>query len=251
MIRALGLALLLALTVFAAPATAGVLSLGDATDLAQSLAEAEDDQDICYGWRVTNNFDGLPDVGSSSGPGRLLVKFGRSSASTGVSCSKGYVELQGDIHYSCGSCESEDSASVSIDSNLDDPPTVGDLERLGLKAGDLTGDKDDTTLVNMVEALPLLAADRGNAAYVAYEPAKTVPTADHATGKPGSDFLRESWIWLVLCGAAILGGPTFYLYRRAQADAVREREPRRRRKPRPPTETPPSPAEPPPPSPAT
>ena len=31
------------------------------------------------------------------------------------------------------------------------PPTVDDLEDLGLKAGDLTGDKDDTTLVNMVE----------------------------------------------------------------------------------------------------
>jgi hypothetical protein len=216
-IRALGLALALALTLFAAPAAAGVLSLEDATDLAQSLAEAEDDQGICYGWNVSNNFDGVPDVGSSSGPGQLLVKFGRTSAATGVSCSKGYVELQGSIDYSCGSCDSEDSASVSIDSNLDDPPTVGDLEGLGLRAGDLTGDKDDTTLVNMVEALPLLAADRGNADYVAYEPATTVPAVDHATNTPGSDFLRESWIWLVLCGAAILGGPLLYLYKRSQS----------------------------------
>ncbi len=251
MIRALGLTLLLALAVFAAPAGAGVVSQEDATDLAQSLAEAEDDQGICYGWNVSNNFDGVPDIGSSSGPGRMLVKFGRSTASTGLSCSKGYVELRGSIDYSCGSCESEDSASVSIESNLDDPPTVGDLEGLGLKAGDLTGDKDDTTLVNMVEALPLLAADRGNAAYVAYEPATTVPTTDHATGKPGSDFLRESWVWLVLCGAAILGGPLFYLYRRSQSDAVRERAQRRRRGPRPPAETPPPSAEPSPPSPAT
>ncbi|MDQ3721464.1 MAG: LPXTG cell wall anchor domain-containing protein [Actinomycetota bacterium] len=194
-----------------APAPAGILTPDDAAELAQSLAEAQEEQGICYGWSVDNNFSATHDVGSSTdGPGRPLTRQPLSA------CTKGFVELEGDIDYACDSCESEDSASVSIDSSLPNPPTVQDLEALGLKAGALTGDKDDTTLVNMVNALPLLAADRGNATYVAYEPAADVPATDHATDKPGSDLLRDSWIWLVLFGALILGGAGLYLYKRAQ-----------------------------------
>jgi hypothetical protein len=209
LVLALALAVLAAAT--AAPAHAGVLTLDDATDLAQSLAEAQEDQDVCYGWNVTNNFDGVPDVGSSNnGPGSPLIAIASS-------CPRGQVVLEGSIDYTCASCEGSDSASVSIrSSGLANPPTVDDLEHLGLKAGALTGDKDDTTLVNMVEALPLLVADRGNAPYVAYEQAKTVPPTDHATGKPGSDFLRDTWIWLVLCVGLIVLGPGFYFYKRAQ-----------------------------------
>ncbi|MEJ7797357.1 MAG: hypothetical protein WKF42_02575 [Solirubrobacteraceae bacterium] len=209
MSRAIGLAIALAL-VLAAPAHAGILADEDATELAQSLAEAQQEQDICYGWSIGNNFDDTGDVGSSTGgPGSTPV-------TDTPQCMKGHVVLDGFIDYACNSCESEDSARVSINSNLPDPPTVKDLEALGLKAGELTGDKDDTTLVNMVNALPLLAADRGNAPYVDYEPAAEVPAADHATGTPGSDLLRDSWIWLVLCGALMLAGPGFYLYKRAQ-----------------------------------
>jgi hypothetical protein len=127
------------------------------------------------------------------------------------------VVLEGSIDYACESCESEDSASVSIrSSGMASPPTVGDLEGLGLSAGALTGDDDDTTLVNMVSALPLLVADRGNAPYVPYEQATSVPASDHATGKPGSDVLRDNWLWLVLCFALIVLGPIFYLYKRSQ-----------------------------------
>ena len=211
MIRASGLAIALAVALAApAPAPAGILTPEDAAELAQSLAEAQEEQSICYGWSVTNNFAATPDVGSSTdGPGRRLTRQLQT-------CTKGFVELKGNIDYACGSCESEDSASVSIDSNVANPPRVHDLEDLGLKAGALTGDKDDTTLVNMVNALPLLAADRGNAPYVAYEPAVAVPATDRATDKPGSDLLRDSWIWLVVFGALILGGPSLYLYKRAQ-----------------------------------
>jgi len=221
-IRCVLIALLLAACV-AAPAQAGVLTVDDATDLAQSLADAQEEQDVCYGWEITNNFDGTPDVGSSNtGPGVPLAEIDSS-------CSKGVVVLAGSIDYSCSSCEAEDSASVSIrSSGMDNPPTVGDLENLGLKAGDLTGDKDDTTLVNMVNALPLLVADRGNAPYVPYEqaPAAEVPPADRATGKPGSDFVRDSWIWMVLCVLLIAAGPIFYLHNRGQHKPARATPPR-------------------------
>jgi hypothetical protein len=212
-IRALVLALALAACA-AAPAQAGIVSQQDATELAQSLAEAQEEQDVCYGWNVSNDFDGTPDVGSSNdGPGTPLIAIASS-------CRRGQVVLEGSIHYSCGSCEDSDSASVSIRSEgIANPPTVDDLEDLGLKAGALTGDDDDTTLINMVEALPLLVADRGNAPYLEYEQATTVPASDHATGKPGSDVLRDTWIWLVLCGAMIVFGPAFYFYKRAQQPA--------------------------------
>ena len=208
--------LLLALVVavaLPAPAYAGIVSAEDAAELAQTLAEAQEEQDVCYGWNVTNNFSDSNDVGSSTGgPGVALVPVQST-------CPKGAVILQGSIDYACSSCDSSDSASVSIASSLRDPPTVSDLGALGLKAGALTGDDDDTTLVNMVEALPLIVADRGNAPYVEYEQAKTVPAADHATGKPGSDVLRDTWIQLALFGGLILAGPGFFLYKRAQRPA--------------------------------
>lgn len=238
MIRAIALAVVLA-AVLAAPAHAGILTPDDATELAQSLAEAQEEQGICYGWQIDNDFSSSSDVGSSTGgPDQPLTRSARE-------CEKGYVQLVGQIHYACNSCEDEDSASVAIDSDLDDPPTVKDLEGLGLDGGDLTGDKDDTTLVNMVNALPLIAADRGNAPYVAYEPATQVPATDRATNKPGSDLLRDDWFKLVLFGGLILAAPGFYLYKRSQQPPARSDEPPAPAPPRPPapeSTAPPSPA---------
>ena len=216
MIRALGLALALAIAL-AATAQAGILAPEDAAELAQSLAEAQEEQGVCYAWSIANNFSDTPDVGSSTaGPDRPLPGTSSEGLRLPETCTKGIVQLEGKIDYACDSCEAEDSASVSITSNLPNPPTVADLEELGLKADALTGDKDDTTLLNMVNALPLLVADRGIAPYVPYEPAATVPATDHATGKPASDFLRESGVWLVVFAAVLLVGPGFYLYKRWQ-----------------------------------
>jgi hypothetical protein len=191
-----------------APAQAGIIAPEDAAELAQTLAEAEEEQGICYGWNVTNNFDSSPDVGSSNGPGAPLLNI--SGACRGV------ITLTGSISYACGSCEASDSASISIDSSFPNGPTADDLEDLGLKAGDLTGDNDDTTLINMVNALPLLAADRGLGPYIAYEAATNVPPTDRATNKPGSDLLRDRWLLLVFCGVLAVSGPGFYLYKRQQ-----------------------------------
>ncbi len=215
--RALLLALAALVIFAAAPAHAGIIAPEDAAELAQSLAEAQEEQDVCYGWNVTNNFGAGPDVGSSiGGPGAAVL-------GTASGCPKGVVVLEGSIDYACESCESSDSASVSIRSaGMSNPPTVEDLEALGLKEGGLTQDNDDTTLVNIVGALPLLVADRGNAPYVEYEQATTVPATDRATNKPGSDVLRDSWIWLVLCVLLILAGPLFYFYKRSQEPPKRK-----------------------------
>ena len=216
MIRALGLALVLACAL-AGPAQAGILAPQDAAELAQSLAEAEDEQGVCYGWNISNNFDGTPDVGSGTGgPGAIMAA---------PQCKRGWVSLDGDINYSCGSCDAPDRASVSISSSFPNPPTTDDLEALGLEAGALTGDKDDTTLINMVNALPLLVADRGLAPYMPYEQAKVVPPADHATDKPGSDFLRDAWLRLLLFGGLIVGGVTYYLYKRNQLTTTTPAQP--------------------------
>lgn len=246
--RAAILALLVA-AALTAPAQAGIVSPEDAAELAQTLAEAREEQDVCYGWNVTNNFSPTSDVGSSTGgPGVEL-------APTQAACPKGAIVLEGNISYACESCESSDSASVSIASGgLADPPTVDDLEGLGLKAGDLTGDKDDTTLVNMVNALPLLVADRGNAPYVAYERTTTVPAGDRATDTPGSDLLRDSWLRLVFFGGLILAGPGFFLYKRSQRPAPKPGPPAAAAAPDPPAPepdpppTPERPSRPPPPA---
>ncbi len=206
---ATGVLLALATALATAPAQAGVIAPQDAAELAQSLAEATAEQGICYGWNVTNNFDGMPDVGSSAGPGV-------PAAGLGQGCERGFVELTGSIDYACDSCESSDSASVAIRSTMSNAPTGGDLSALGLDAGDLTGDDDDTTLINMVNALPLLAADRGLAPYLAYEPATAVPAADRATDRPGSDLLRDTWPLLAFCGFLVVAGPGVYYYKRLQ-----------------------------------
>jgi hypothetical protein len=208
-VRAALLALLALLLALALPgvAAAGILTPEDATDAANVLSEAQEEQDICYGWQISNDFGAGPDVGSSTGgPDAIVIQ----------SLCDRYVVLTGNIHYSCGSCEDSDSAEVDIESNLPNPPTRQDLEDLGLDAGDLTGDNDDTTLVNMIEALPLLAAQSGAAPALPAETPTAVPSGDVATNKPGSDFIRESWLKLLFFVLLLAAGPLLILYKRAQ-----------------------------------
>lgn len=198
------LALLVAL-IAPAGAHAGILSPADATELAQSLADAGEEQDACYGWNVTNNFAPTSDVGSSTGGPDVPLEPG--------GCQR-YVILEGSIDYACDSCDAEDSANVFITSNLPAAPTVGDLQRLGLEAGDLLGDDDDVALFNMIEALPLLAAEKGNVPFVPVETAVAAPAADRPTNSPGSDWWRNAWPGLVV-GVFLMGaGVVLWLYKR-------------------------------------
>lgn len=203
------LAGLLALMLLAVPASAhaGVLlQPADEAELAQSLADAAEEQDVCYGWKVFIN-GSVTDQGSSLGPGRPV--------GTGIGCDR-HAQLVADLTYTCDSCEGEDSGSISIESNLPHPPTVNDLSDLGYSASDLLGDDDDVTLIDMVGALPLITAQRGDAPFIEYEPATKVPAADGPTNTPGSDMLRDRWFALVLFGGLLVLAPLWFFYKRGQ-----------------------------------
>ena len=174
MTRLLVLALALGLLVPASAGAGTLLQPADEAELAQSLADAAEDQDVCYGWKVFIN-GSVTDQGSSLGPGRPVGAGG---------CQR-FALLEASLHYACDSCEGDDSGAIRIDSNLPHPPTVQDLSDLGYHAADLVGDKDDVTLENMVGALPLITAQRGDAPFVAYEPATSVPAKDGPTNTPG------------------------------------------------------------------
>jgi hypothetical protein len=190
-------------------AAAPLLDDADATELAQSLADATEEQDVCYGWQVRVQDDsGGPsglDIGSSLGPGRPV------GAAVG-SCDRSVV-LEGSVHYSCESCESEDSSSIRVTANFPGAPTERDLADLGLEGGDLTKDTGDVVLVNMAGALPLIVASKGAAAPVPVEPSTVTPAASgHPTDGPQiPDWLRERWLALAALLVVIVGGVIWLL----------------------------------------
>lgn len=208
--------LALALTLgVAAPARAAVLEPADAEELAAALAEVTEEQDVCYGWNVLitdgTGGDESPDVGSSLG-------VGTDPASDAARCPR-WVRLDASIRYTSEFSEYEDTAAVEVTSNLDRAPTTADLAGEGLTAAQLLGDEDDTTLVRMVELLPLFVARNGEAPYAQAQPAATVPEADVPTGTPGDDTLRTNLPGLVLAGGAVVLGAaliawSFILHRR-------------------------------------
>lgn len=219
---------LVALLALALPAPAPaepLLSSEDAAELAQALAEAREEQDVCYGWQVrvdddSRGPDGI-DSGSSSGPG--------TPVGAGVGC-RLYVELRGSVSYTCGSCEAEDSSDADVTTNIPNGPSTHDLDELGLDGGDLANDKGDSVLASMVGALPLIAASRGAAPAIAAEADTTPPPArDKPTGTPWTpDWLRESWLALAACLVLVVGG-SFWLRSVIQDERRKARRAARRR----------------------
>lgn len=202
LLRTLTLAFALLLLLPSSPVDAAILAPEDANELANTLADATAEQGVCYGWTFqVNDFSGGddgPDVGSNLGPGK--------EAAGAPGCEK-WVVLTGSVTYTSESSESDDSASWSIDTNLSNPPRIAELEDLGYGSGDLTGDKNDTTLVNAVGALPALVADHGEAEPLPFE-VSTAPAAEQGvpTNGPGNDFLREHGVMLALFGLLLVGG---------------------------------------------
>ena len=190
--------LLAAMLVVALPVQARAVPLlepADGEELAQTLAEATDEQGVCYGWAIeVLDQSGGPsgtDAGSSSGPGRAVDRF---------RCRR-WVELAGTITYTSEASEAEDSAGVEVRGNLARTPTARHLEDLGYPADRLTDDDNDEVLIDMVGALPLLVASAGQAPYVPFEePARPPPGGDRPDAGPGSDWWRNYW-WLVALGA--------------------------------------------------
>lgn len=216
LLAALGLALAGAPAAQALP----VLEEADAAELAQALADATEAQGVCYGWavRVDDQSGGQSggDVGSDKGPGVPVDRAG---------CAK-YVELQAAISFTCESCESEDSAGLTISANFPGAPTEADLEALGFSDTDLLKDDNDTVLSNMVGALALITASNGAAKPVPGADAAAVeaPAAgDVPTGTPSTpDWLRDHWLALVFFGL-LFGGGVIWMVRLRRAEAWDQR----------------------------
>jgi hypothetical protein len=208
-VRRLALSLAVLSVLLASPsASAQLLEQADAAELAQSLADALEDQDVCYGWRVTiddENGSVTEDVGSSLGPGEPV-------AEGSAQCPR-FVLLRGIVDYTSELSEAEDSAYYAIESNLRRPPTVSELEDIGHGADRLLGEKDDEALFNAVGALPLLVADHGEAKPVGFEPGSDLPAeqAGKPTGNQGNDFLRENWAPLIFCLLLVFGGLIWFV----------------------------------------
>jgi hypothetical protein len=208
-LAALGLLLALgAVFASAAGAQTPLLTPQDAADLTESLADAQAKQGVCYGYVVTINGTVTDQGSSTGGAGRALDR---------ERCGRGFASLEANLVYTCETCDGEDSALVNIVSSFPDPPTTEDLEGFGLQSGDLLGEQDDTTLFNMVGALPLLVADRGLAQPVGFEAPERVAATDRPTGSPGSDFLRDAWPLLALSAFLVLMGPAYWVYKRRNA----------------------------------
>lgn len=178
-----------------------LLDDADAIELANKLAEATEDQGVCYGWSVTINDEDRGfafDQGSSLGPERRPDD---------PACTPSVVFVA-DLLYTSELSEAADSASIRVDSTLPGLSLSGDDFRdFGVTGAALLGDNDDVALVNAVAALPLLVAEAGLAPAVQPEQTTgTIPAADRPTGGGGSDRLRTYGSLYFLAITIILGG---------------------------------------------
>ena len=185
------------------PPPAGALPLleeGDAIELANKLAEATEEQDVCYGWSVEiidggGNISGF-EQGSSFGPGQSPYQ---------AECTP-FVRFVASLEYTPESSELSDSATYTVESNLPGFD-ADDLGPLGVSSDGLLGQNDDLVIANATALLPALVAEQGLAPPVALEEtAGTIPDADRPTNTPGSDRWRTYWPAYLFTGFLILAG---------------------------------------------
>ena len=184
-----------------AQTTRAILEEGDAIELSNKLAEATEEQDVCYGWVVAINdqdrgFTG--EQGSSLGP---------STAPSDPACTPSVVFIA-ELLYTSEMSEASDSATIRVESTLPGLVLSGDdFGPFGVTGRSLLGDNDDLALLNAVSALPLLVAEAGLAPAVQPEQTTgTIPDADRPTGGGGSDRFRTYGSLYFLAIALILGG---------------------------------------------
>lgn len=199
---------LLATAVMAPAAHADLLAAEDQAELAQLLADATEEQGVCYGWHAQvsdpSGGESSDDTGSSFGPDTAL-----QDGDDADQCSE-VVELEASLYYTSSTSEAEDSASVTVRTSSGSI-SFEDVERLGYDEGDLLGDKDDLALFNMVAGLPLLAAEAGLADPIPLEPPSEEELEEAAneapTNSPRSDWWRMYWwvpVLLVPVGGILL-----------------------------------------------
>ncbi|MGH3881016.1 MAG: hypothetical protein ACRDSK_28670 [Actinophytocola sp.] len=221
--RRLAVVAVLALAALAAaPGVAAadvIFDPADADELVVTLADANEAQDVCYGWSIDVDNEGVLEtsVGSHLGAGTPVSEASGCAAS---------VEFRASIIWTSESSESEDSASHEVVSSPGGP-TTDDLDSLEVMSDDgLVGDNVDVDVYKAVAALPLLAADTGLAPPMEASPAPPADAGDAApTDSPGSDFWRESgmtllWAVLILFAAVAFGWYAISSDRRARRRPV-------------------------------
>jgi hypothetical protein len=177
-----------------------ILDPGDAIELANTLAEATEEQGVCYGWIVTVQDDG----GSLSGVDRGS-SLGPDSDPNAAACAPRVVFVA-DLHYTSSMSESPDSATYHLESTLPGFDARS-LDPLGVSGSALLGGRDDLTVINATGLLPVLVAEQGLAPPVpAEETVGTIPATDRPTGKPSSDRLRTHGVAFGFAGFLVFGG---------------------------------------------
>lgn len=193
--------LVLATVVPARPSGAlPILAPDDAVELANKLAEATEEQGVCYGWVVqvvddAGSSGGL-ETGSSLGPDRSPLD---------PTCAPAVVFVA-DIHYTSEFSEAPDDASFRVETTLAGFDTT-DVSILGVSEGALLGENDDLTIFNATSLLPLLVAEQGLAPPVPVEETVgTIPEADRPTGGGGSDRVRTYGSLYFFAGFLVFAG---------------------------------------------
>lgn len=208
--RRLAVVLALFLGIGAGPAsgqtTRALLEEGDAVELANKLAEATEDQDVCYGWIVTIDDQ---DRGFSNEQGSSL---GPSVSPADPACTPSVVFVA-ELLYTSELSEASDSASIRVESTLPGLALTGeDFAPFGVTGRAFLGENDDVALVNAASALPLLVAEAGLAPPVQPEQTTgTIPAADGPTGGGSSDKLRTYGSLYFLAITMIVGGIVWFI----------------------------------------
>ena len=186
-----------------------LLEEGDAIELANKLAEATEDQDVCYGWSVSIHDE---DRGFSGEEGSSL---GPSASPADPACAPSVVFVA-NLVYTSELSEASDRASISVESTLPGLVLSGDdFAPFGVNGRALLGANDDVALINAVSALPLLVAEAGLAPPVQPEQTTgTIPAADRPTGGGMSDRMRTYGSLYFLGIVLILGGIAWFVIAR-------------------------------------
>lgn len=163
--------------------------------IAAQLAKATQAQGVCYGWMLEGGLDSVS-RGSNLGDNVAVDTDPRR-------CPK-WVEVRAWVTYPPESSESDDSATVQVETSPDldvGPMIKTSLDRFGLNEAAFI---DDPALAisRAALALPLLTAESG-AAEPAPAPSAPASAAPTALDQAGNDFWRDRWIYLTV-GAGLL-----------------------------------------------
>ncbi|MEH1014878.1 hypothetical protein V6U90_17425 [Micromonospora sp. CPCC 206060] len=163
-------------------------------DTVPILERAAQAQGICYGWRLQKSYDDVISVGSNLGDG---VPVDNSE-----SCPR-WVEISAVVYYTSESSESEDWASINVNSSGDvaEYRIASGLQRLGLEDKAFIDDPG-WAITRAATMLPLLTAEIGAATPA---PVRTDPTASvRALPDAGNDHWRDRRGFFVAGGLILL-----------------------------------------------